>query len=82
MSKYSNQAHHFLLGVGSALTLRASKGPSYLSRSDEEAIRSDWKAVGLDIYSGIYKFRSDLALVQPELDWGDHATSSKPTVAE
>ena len=72
MARLSKLGHYFLVGVGSVLTVHASARPSYLSRSDEDATRSDWMAVGIDIHSGLNRFRSDLSLVQPELDLGIH----------
>jgi hypothetical protein len=67
MKTLKHLAAWFMNGVGSALVVCPAPPPAYLQGSDEDALRSDWQAIGNDIASSMKRFETHrLAQLAPE----------------
>lgn len=68
MATILESARCFLDGFGSALSIVAPPPPSYLTTSDADDLKSDWRAVGMSIQVNIAKFQEEQRALQQELN--------------
>ena len=59
--EFKRKIQSFLKGIGSVLDLGGTMFPrrEFMKKSDEEALREDWEAVGSDIRKAIKKYEEE-----------------------